>query len=228
MSSSSKKIPVRMLICSLAIVLCFSFLACLFNTGMFSVNVSRIQFNTDNGVLSGLLYMPKGASASSPRPAVIVTHGYLNSAEMQDANAIELSRRGYVVLALDMYDHGHSNINESVYEPYAPYGAFLMTWAPFWVNSMNDAVKYMYDQPYVLKDENGNGILGVTGHSMGGFSSTMAVANDEQAFAESGIRRIRANLTEGSDFGYSGIFGVTAQVFDQSGGGRILGKVAAQ
>ena len=192
------------------------------------MNVSRIQFNTDNGVLSGLLYMPKGASESSPRPAVIVTHGYLNSAEMQDANAIELSRRGYVVLALDMYDHGHSNINESVYEPYAPYGAFLMTWAPFWVNSMNDAVKYMYDQPYVLKDEKGNGILGVTGHSMGGFSSTMAVANDEQAFAESGIRRIRANLTEGSDFGYSGIFGVTAEVFDQSAGGRILGKVAAQ
>ena len=228
MSASVKKIPVRMLICSLVIVLCFSFLACLFNTGMFSVNVSRIQFNTDNGVLSGLLYMPKGASESSPRPAVIVTHGYLNSAEMQDANAIELSRRGYVVLALDMYDHGHSNINESVYEPYAPYGAFLMTWAPFWVNSMNDAVKYMYDQPYVLKDEKGNGILGVTGHSMGGFSSTMAVANDEQAFAESGIRRIRANLTEGSDFGYSGIFGVTAEVFDQSAGGRILGKVAAQ
>jgi len=228
MFASVKKIPVRMLICSLVIVLCFSFLACLFNTGMFSVNVSRIQFNTDNGVLSGLLYMPKGASESSPRPAVIVTHGYLNSAEMQDANAIELSRRGYVVLALDMYDHGHSNINESVYEPYAPYGAFLMTWAPFWVNSMNDAVKYMYDQPYVLKDEKGNGILGVTGHSMGGFSSTMAVANDEQAFAESGIRRIRANLTEGSDFGYSGIFGVTAEVFDQSAGGRILGKVAAQ
>jgi len=228
MSVSVKKIPVRMLICSLVIVLCFSFLACLFNTGMFSVNVSRIQFNTDNGVLSGLLYMPKGASESSPRPAVIVTHGYLNSAEMQDANAIELSRRGYVVLALDMYDHGHSNINESVYEPYAPYGAFLMTWAPFWVNSMNDAVKYMYDQPYVLKDEKGNGLLGVTGHSMGGFSSTMAVANDEQAFAESGIRRIRANLTEGSDFGYSGIFGVTAEVFDQSAGGRILGKVAAQ
>ena len=228
MPSSDKRIPVRMLVCSLVIVLCFSFLASLFHTGMFSVNVSRIQFDTDNGVLSGLLYMPKGASADAPRPAVIVTHGYLNSAEMQDANAIELSRRGYVVLALDMYDHGHSNINESVYEPYAPYGAFLMTWAPFWVNSMNDAVKYMYNQPYVLKDENGNGILGVTGHSMGGFSSTMAVANDEQYFAESGIRRIRANLTEGSDFGYSGIFGVTAEVFDQSGGGRILGKVAAQ
>ncbi|MBQ6514128.1 MAG: alpha/beta fold hydrolase [Clostridia bacterium] len=228
MSSQQKKIPVRMLIVSLAIVLCFSFLASLFNTGLFSVSVSRISFDTDNGTLSGLLYMPKGASDTAPRPAVIVTHGYLNSAEMQDANAIELSRRGFVVLALDMYDHGHSDINESAYEPYAPYGAFLMTWAPFWINSMNDAVQYMYDQPYVLKDAAGNGMIGVTGHSMGGFSSTMAVSMDEQAYAASGIRRIRANLTEGSDFSYSGIFGVTVEVFDQAGGGRFLGKVAAQ
>ena len=228
MTAAKSKAPVRLLIISIVITLCFSFLASLFNTGMFTVNVSRISFDTANGTLSGLLYMPKDASASNPRPTVIVTHGYLNSAEMQDANAIELSRRGYVVLALDMYDHGHSNIKEEVYEPYAPYGAFLMTWAPFWVNSMNDAVQYMYDQPYVLKDENGNGVIGVTGHSMGGFSSTMAVANDEQAFAQTGVRKIMANLTEGSDFSYAGIFGVTAEVFDQAGGGRTLGKVAAQ
>ena len=114
MSASKTKTPVRLLIVSLAIVLCFSFLACLFNTGMFSVKVSRISFDTANGTLSGLLYMPKGASESDPRPTVIVTHGYLNSAEMQDANAIELSRRGFVVLALDQYDHGHSALNHDV------------------------------------------------------------------------------------------------------------------
>ena len=157
-----------------------------------------------------------------------MTHGYLNSAEMQDANAIELSRRGYVVLALDMYDHGHSNINDDIYEGFAAYGDFLKTWAPFWLNSMYDAVQYMYDQPYVLKDEAGNGIIGITGHSMGGFSSTIAVAKDEEDFAKTGIRKVYANLTEGSDFGYSGIFGVTAEAFNAAGGGRTLGKVAAQ
>ena len=226
--SKIKKSTRNLLIAALILVLCGSFLASMFNTGMFSVNVSRISFDTANGTLSGLLYMPKDASASNPRPTVILTHGYLNSAEMQDANAIELSRRGYVVFAFDMYDHGHSDIKNEVYEPYAPYGAFLMTWAPFWVNSMNDAVQYIYDQPYVLKDANSNGVIGVTGHSMGGFSSTMAVYDDEQAFAATGVRKIMANLTEGSDFNYSGIFGVTADVFNQSGGGRILGKVAAQ
>ena len=224
----AKKLPLRLLICALVLVLCGSLLANLFNTGMWSTKVSRISFDTANGKLSGLLYMPKGVNAENPRPAVIVTHGYLNSAEMQDANAIELSRRGYPVLALDMYDHGHSDINDEVYENFAAYGDFLKTWAPFWLNSMYDAVQYMYDQPYVLKDEAGNGIIGITGHSMGGFSSTIAVANDERDFATNGYRKIYANLTEGSDFGYSGIFGVTADVFDKAGGGRYLGKVAAQ
>ncbi len=223
--ASNKKIPVRMLIISLAIILCFSFLASLFNTGMFSVKVSRIRFDTANGELSGLLYMPKGASNSSPRPTVIVTHGYLNSAEMQDANAIELSRRGYVVLALDMYDHGHSDIND---EAYGGQTSFFALWAPFWIHSMYDAVQYMYDQPYVLKDEAGNGIIGVTGHSMGGFSSTMAVVMDEGAYAASGIRKIFCSLTEGSDFSYSGYFGGDLATYVASAGGRTLGKVAAQ
>ncbi len=225
MTETKKKLPVRMLISSLAIVICFSFLASLFNTGLFSVKVSRISFGTANGTLSGLLYMPKGAGKDAPRPTVIVTHGYLNSAEMQDANAIELSRRGYVVLALDMYDHGHSDINE---EAYGGSTAFFSLWGPFWINSMYDAVQYMYEQPYVLKDEAGNGIIGITGHSMGGFSSTVAVAKDEADFAVNGYRKVYANLTEGSDFGYSGLVGVTAEAFAAAAGGRILGKVAAQ
>lgn len=97
------KIPKRslVLLCiALVIVLVGSIVASAFN-GSNGVKVSRIAFDTANGKLSGLLYMPKDASESNPKPTIIVTHGYLNSAEMQDANAIELSRRGYVVLALD-------------------------------------------------------------------------------------------------------------------------------
>ena len=85
---NKKKLPIRLLICALVIVLCGSLLANLFNTNFWGTKVSRIEFETANGTLNGLLYMPKGASASDPRPTVIVTHGYLNSAEMQDANAI--------------------------------------------------------------------------------------------------------------------------------------------
>ena len=209
---------------ALVLILLGSILANVFNTGTGSVSVSRIKFDAAHGELSGLLYMPKDASASNPKPTVIVTHGYLNSAEMQDANAIELSRRGFVVLALDQYDHGHSKINP---ENYSSIDFFGM-WLPFWINSMNDAVQYMYEQPYVLKDADGNGMIGVTGHSMGGFSSTMALAMDEMAYPETGVRKIYAGLTEGSDFMYTSLVGVDAATADALGGGRIMGKVAAQ
>ena len=213
----------KLLCAALTLILLGSILASALNGGS-GVKVSRIEFDTDNGTLSGLLYMPKDASASNPKPTVIVTHGYLNSAEMQDANAIELSRRGYVVLALDQYDHGHSDFKNELYSD----TSFFGVWLPFWVNSMHDAVAYMYEQPYVLKDEQGNGIIGVTGHSMGGFGSTMALAMDEQEFLETGVRKIFCGLTEGSDFMYTGLVGIDAATADALGGGRTQGKVAAQ
>ncbi|MCQ2453433.1 MAG: lysophospholipase [Clostridia bacterium] len=214
----------RLLCIALVLILVGSIAASIFNTGNGATTVSRISFEADHGTLSGLLYMPKDASATNPKATIIVTHGYLNSAEMQDANAIELSRRGFVVLALDQYDHGHSDLNNEVYGGDT---SFFGVWRPFWNYSMFDAVKYMYNQPYVLKDENGNGMIGVTGHSMGGFSSTMAVYMDEQNFATAGYRMIHASLTEGSDFSYTGMLGNTAAVFDANGGGRFNGKVAA-
>lgn len=219
----TKKRTLIVLAIALVLILVGSLFAGLFNSSMGSVKVSRISFDTDKGTLSGLLYLPKDASAENPKPTVVVTHGYLNSAEMQDANAIELSRRGYVVLALDMYDHGHSKINKDFY----PGTEFFDLWGTFWMYSMNDAVQYMYEQPYVLKDADGNGIIGVTGHSMGGFSSTVALAFDEQAALAGSVRKIYCGLTEGSDFSYSGLIGVDVKAADSLGGGRIMGKVAA-
>ena len=217
------KRSLTLLCIALVIVLAGSIVASAIN-GSNGVKVSRINFDTANGNLSGLLYMPKDASESNPKPTVIVTHGYLNSAEMQDANAIELSRRGYVVLALDQYDHGHSDINDEVYSD----TSFFGVWLPFWYNSMYDAVAYMYEQPYVLKDEAGNGIIGVTGHSMGGFGSTTAIARDELDAAATGIRKIYCSLTEGSDFMYTAFVGFDAATAESLSGGRVLGKVAAQ
>ena len=214
----------KLLCIALALILLGSGLAGLFNTGVGATKVTRISFDGGHGTLSGLLYMPKDASASNPKPTVIVTHGYLNSAEMQDANAIELSRRGFVVLALDQYDHGHSALS---HENYAD-TSFFGVWLPFWANSMNDAVQYMYEQPYVLKDADGNGLIGVTGHSMGGFSSTLALAFDEMQAAESGVRKVCCGLSEGSDFMYTAFVGVDAATADALGGGRTIGKVCAQ
>lgn len=218
------KRTITLLCAALVLILLGSILASVFNTGMGSVDASRITFDGGHGTLSGILYMPKDASAENPKPTIIVTHGYLNSAEMQDANAIELSRRGFVVLALDQYDHGHSALNA---ENYAD-TSFFGVWLPFWQHSMHDAVQYMYEQPYVLKDEAGNGMIGVTGHSMGGFSTTVALAMDGMTAAETGILKIHAGLTEGADFSYSAFVGVDAAASAATGAGRTLGRVAAQ
>ena len=131
----SKNKALVVLVIALVVVLLASFAAQAFNTSGYSVSVSRIYFDTEHGTLSGLLYMPKGVSGSNPAPTLVTTHGYLNSAEMQDANAIEMSRRGVVVLALDQYDHGHSRATEE-----------NSNWMAFWTNSQYDAVNYMYEQ----------------------------------------------------------------------------------
>ena len=201
----------------LVLMLLGSIVAQAFHTSFYSVKVSRIYFDTESGTLSGLLYMPKGASASDPRPTLVTTHGYLNSAEMQDAPAIEMSRRGYVVLALDMYDHGHSAGNAE------HTGAFFS----FWPTSIWDAVQYMYQQDYVLKDADGNGVLAVSGHSMGGFSSTTAVYYDELAYQQTGVRMIKAQLSAGADYMWTSYLGLDAATGAANFGGRTIGKICA-
>lgn len=218
MKTAKKSKALIVLVIGLVVLILGSVLAQTFNTSMYSVKVSRISFETERGTLSGLLYMPKDASESNPKPTLVTTHGYLNSAEMQDAPAIEMSRRGYVVLALDMYDHGHSKGNAD------NTGSFLN----FWPTAILDAVTYMYQQPYVLKDEAGNGIIAVSGHSMGGFSSTMALYYDELSYQATGIRMIYAGLSAGSDYSYTAWLGLDINTAAASFGGRTVGKIAAQ
>jgi len=214
----SKVSVVIWLVISLIMIGVGSYFANAYMTAQGTVNVSRIKFDTETGTLSGLLYMPVGAGAEDPRPALVTTHGYLNSAEMQDAQSIEMARRGYVVLALDMYDHGHSAANAD------KTGGFLN----FWPTSIFDGVKYIYGQDYVLKDEAGNGMIAVSGHSMGSFSSEMALYYDELAYQETGIRMIYAGLSTGSDYSYTGWLGLDAQTAADNFGGRWIGKIAAQ
>lgn len=192
--------PLKWLISLLVVIIVASFAASLVQNSFFSVKVDQISFETDNGELSGYLYVPRGVNADNPAPAVVLTHGYLNNKEMQEIGAIELSRRGYIVLAFDMYDHGDSTWDTP--------GAFS-----FFANSVYDAVTYVYDLDYVLKDDLGNGMIGVSGHSMGGFSSTYAVMFDEYAFlGGQGYRMISAALPVGSDYRY--VFGTPGDAWD--------------
>lgn len=52
------------------------------------------------------MYVPNEASSTNKLPAALLLHGYQNDHETCDAYCIELSRRGYVVMAIDEYGHG--------------------------------------------------------------------------------------------------------------------------
>ena len=79
---------------------------------MFAAN--RIQQSngtvtiSDGTTVRYKLYKPVSATETSKAPAVLLLHGYQNDHETCAAYAIELSKRGYVVLSLDEYGHGAS------------------------------------------------------------------------------------------------------------------------
>ncbi|MCR5741182.1 MAG: lysophospholipase, partial [Gammaproteobacteria bacterium] len=174
-----------------------------------------------NAKLSGYVYMPRGVSASNPAPAVCLTHGYLNSKEYVEPFAIELARRGYVVFCYDQYDHGTSTWDTPA--------AFQ-----FYVWSAYDAVQFMYHQDYVLKAADGTGMIGVTGHSMGGFSSEIATFFDQMDVLMTATKqKVVATLPMGADFRYVDFYaspysGGLYTTIAASYGNRSCGALAAE
>ncbi|MFB2556827.1 alpha/beta hydrolase [Herbiconiux liangxiaofengii] len=151
---------------AVALALCFvsAIGASLVQTDSGHVAVKDMRWETSSGeMLSALLYKPDTATADDKAPAVVVTHGWWNNREMQDANFVELARRGYVVVAVDMYGHGNS-------EPLAN--------ADIPVNGtgLYDAVKLVADLPYVDTDR-----IGITGHSNGARAANYSVVADNAA-----------------------------------------------
>jgi pimeloyl-ACP methyl ester carboxylesterase len=142
-----------LLVAALLLVFGGGLLARLIQTGAGAVAVSDVRFRGAQGqTLSALLYRPEGATEQSPAAAVLAIHGYINSREMQSPYAIELSRRGYVVLALDQSGHGYSD-------------------PPAFANGYGapDALHYLRGLPFVDRDQ-----VVLEGHSMGGWASLVA------------------------------------------------------
>ena len=75
-----------------------------------NVRVSLGIIETAAGNLSYKLYVPDNATEETPAPGVLLLHGYQNDHETCAAYAIELARRGVVVMALDEYGHGDSEV----------------------------------------------------------------------------------------------------------------------
>lgn len=98
----------------LAAFLCLTLVCMLFahliQTDFGKVAVSLGTIETEKGDITYKLYTPETATAESKAPAVLLLHGYQNDHETCAAYAIELARRGVVVMAIDEFGHGATEI----------------------------------------------------------------------------------------------------------------------
>jgi len=147
------------LIVALLVMLVTSFVGKSIATSGGKVKTQDITFTTDVGAEShAKLYIPETATAASPAPAIVLCHGYTASLDAMEPNAIELSRRGYVVLALDMYGHGESGLPPEGYSQIEMGG--VVDYAP-------DLGSYSALQELAKYDFVDLTKIGMLGHSMG-------------------------------------------------------------
>ena len=177
-----------------------------------NVKVSEGVIALEKGDLTYKLYVPKTATADNPAPGVLLLHGYQNDHETCAANAIELARRGVVVMALDEYGHGGSGIglmergivNHRVKTIFGQEseaeGTYASVGGPNRYKLMMNFSNLSFFDDYYSKDDAGGAItdsscggidayavlaempfvdgarLGVSGHSMGTWSSWSVAA----------------------------------------------------
>uniref|UniRef100_A0A7C3WMX0 Serine aminopeptidase S33 domain-containing protein n=1 Tax=Thermofilum pendens TaxID=2269 RepID=A0A7C3WMX0_THEPE len=93
----------------LATMVLSSFLAYLVMSSLGYVVIQDVRFYGPSGeVISAHLYIPADATPQKPAPGILAIHGYNNQKEYMANTVLELARRGYVVLAIDMTGHGFS------------------------------------------------------------------------------------------------------------------------
>ncbi len=183
---STKRNPSRILLC-IALVLCLvsSIGASIVQSSFGAVRVEDFRIIVADGKhISGQIYIPKDASAENKLPLIVVSHGSYNNMDMQDLNMIELSRRGYVVISSDAYNHGSSSLS----------AADVMGLFP--ARNMYQLIDYACGAYNFIDTEK----IAVSGHSMGGIISNYTASHYfEQEARGLGENRIAAVLDVGYD-----------------------------
>ena len=189
------------LVASIVLMLISCIFASMIQTNFGKVEVKEINWVTHNGyTMNAWLFIPENATAETPAPAVVTSHGMFNNKSMQDLNFVELARRGFVVLAQDMPSHGDSDDVDG-------FAATFM--------GLYESVKELAEMPFVDSTR-----IGITGHSLGGMSSNTAVTLDN-AYGANLVRAVLLNCADGEYVDGEGNF---TNIY----GDRHMGIVAAQ
>ncbi|MDH6115937.1 ABC-2 type transport system ATP-binding protein [Kitasatospora sp. GAS204A] len=105
-------------------------------------------------------------TGSSPRPAVLLAHGFGGSKTDEADEARKLARSGYAVLTWSSRGFGHSTGQIGLDSPDGE------------VQDVKHLVDWLTARPEVLKDKPGDPVVGITGASYGGAISLLAAAAD--------------------------------------------------
>ena len=169
-----------------------------------AVEIRQQTLETGYGPLNILIYKPKTATVDNPAPCVVVCSGMCDNLQKQADYAVELSRRGCVVVAMDQVYHGNSA--EMTTEQYVrnEAGQYFDVNTQSFVDSKEDAtnfqshgmievVEYVYNcMGYVDKDR-----IGCTGHSQGGVNSTRTMRfYHYQGTVGDGVNKIHAMFSQ--------------------------------
>lgn len=119
------------------------------------VQVRDIKIPTQNGQwLTADLFKPRSATRENPAPLVVVVPGFQRSKEALSNIALELARRGFVVISIDPYAQGGSSSSLSKRAATTEgYGMFAVVDYAYETSNLN----------YIDKNR-----IGATGHSAGG------------------------------------------------------------
>lgn len=157
--NTSVKRSVNWIIIMVVIITLAAGMARLIETDWGKVKVDNIFITDEAGnKIAARLYLPVTATVESKAPAVINIHGYQNDKLVDDSMAIELSRRGFVVVSPDILGHGDS-------DPKFELGGIL-TGAS--TAGMESIYLYAKSLPYVDAAN-----IGVMGHSLGAILTTI-------------------------------------------------------
>jgi dienelactone hydrolase len=167
------KAPIVLAIC-LVILIAAVVIAWLVQRDFGRVEVTNATYDNVNGIpIRAKLLRPVEATGENPLPGVVYIHGYQNNRETSDPYAIELARRGFVVLEIDAIGRGNSGI------PNDPSDAdFDETYGG------RTSLAYLKSLPFVDA-----GRVGMMGHSLGAEMAYIVALEDPtvQALVISGF-----------------------------------------
>jgi len=186
MESTSRKFQdSRFLLIAALTVVIASFIGSIVQTSGGTVRVNEIRIPTQNGQwVAGDLFKPRVVDRDNPAPLIVVVPGFQRSKEALANIAIELSRRGFVVISIDPYAQGRSSSSLSRRAATTEgYGMFAVVDYAYSSENLN----------YIDRDR-----IGTTGHSAGG-NAAIRGANyfGRHALASGGPSRLHSVFVSG-------------------------------